>query len=745
MASGTFASARLALTSRLRADRRLAAWVPRRSTPAALRGARAAVVVPATFAIALDVIAKPELALFASFGGVATLVMVGFVGTRRERLVAHAAFAAAGTVLLTLGTAVSSSVALAAVVTWLVSFLVFFAGVLGPAVAASTSGVLLVYVLAAASPAAIGTVPERLAGWWLASIAGTIAVLLFSAPAPGERLRTAGARLATSLADELEAVLGGDATQALRENSTSARDELLARFSASPFRPTGLATHEQALANAIELLDWCSAQVEDMVREQPDLRDVARADRELVAACAGVLRASADLLAAGEARPDLERLERLRSESGARLNALTSDTDGFDRQADVAFHANSLALTVRAIGADALVVQRVVDSGWLAEARARWFLEGSARVPGDERLLARVLRVAARNASVRSVWLVNSVRGAIALAAAVAVADLSSVQHGFWVVLGALSVLRTTATSTGATALRALAGTVAGFVLGGALVLAIGSSSTALWIALPIAVFVAAYAPGTLPFAVGQAAFTVFLVVLFNLIAPSGWKVGVVRVEDVAIGAGVSLLAGGLFWPRGVAAIVADDLADAYRAGARYLREAIDRVCAFSTPGGSAAMRAVATSIRLDHALRAFLSEQGTKQLPKSELWRLVGGAQRLRLTATAAAQLPREQDADGAARAALARRAASIDAWYQQLATLLERPRGAPATLLERPRGAPATLAAPTFDEPGIAALRSGELVWLRESLDHLAEHLAELVAPAQHVAEVRRRPWWR
>ena len=66
----------------------------------------------------------------------------------------------------------------------------------------------------------------------------------------------------------------------------------------------------------------------------------------------------------------------------------------------------------------------------------------------------------------RSVWFVNSVRGASRSRAAVAVADLTSVQHGFWVVLGTLSVLRTNAASTGSTALRALVGTVVGFVVG---------------------------------------------------------------------------------------------------------------------------------------------------------------------------------------------------------------------------------------------------------------------------------------
>jgi uncharacterized membrane protein YccC len=156
------------------------------------------------------------------------------------------------------------------------------------------------------------------------------------------------------------------------------------------------------------------------------------------------------------------------------------------------------------------------------------------------------------------------------------VASLSGVQHGFWVALGTLSVLRTTAASTGSTAMRALAGTAVGFVAGALLLLAIGTGPAALWTVLPFAVFIAAYAPGTAPFAVGQAAFTVTIVVIFNLLAPAGWQVGLLRIEDVAIGCAVSLAVGAAFWPRGAAAIVGDDLADAFRQGGRYLTQAVD-------------------------------------------------------------------------------------------------------------------------------------------------------------------------
>ena len=41
------------------------------------------------------------------------------------------------------------------------------------------------------------------------------------------------------------------------------------------------------------------------------------------------------------------------------------------------------------------------------------------------------------------------------------------------------------------------------------------------------------------------------LLILFNIIAPAGWQIGLIRIEDVAIGCAVSLAAGLLFWPHG--------------------------------------------------------------------------------------------------------------------------------------------------------------------------------------------------
>ncbi len=347
--------------------------------------------------------------------------------------------------------------------------------------------------------------------------------------------------------------------------------------------------------------------------------------------------------------------------------------------------------------------------------------------------------MAARHANLRSVWCINSLRGALALAIAVTVADLSDVQHAFWVVLGTMSVLRTSAASTGATALRALAGTVAGFVIGSAIVIAIGSDTAMLWAVLPAAVFVASYAPGTAPFAAGQAAFTVLVAVLFNLLVPAGWHVGVVRVEDVALGCGVSLVVGVLLWPRGVAAVVGDDLADAFRQGGTYLSGSVDWILGRSTSPGNG-VATISASLRLDDALRGLLAEQGSKRIPKEHLWRLVGATMRLRLTAKALAGARPVAPGFEPAGRALAEWSADLVSWYDRLAETLSGSVAADPAALE---AALPSVPAP-FDAPPTLGIPTRSL-WISEHLRDLRAHLIGVIGPAVELSAVRRRPWWR
>lgn len=134
-------------------------------------------------------------------------------------------------------------------------------------------------------------IPDRLAGWWLASVVSTVTVLLFSPPSPGDRLRAAAAGSARELAVHLGAsVSGTPITTADREAFGKARNELVSVFASTPYRPTGLATADQGLASVVQLLEWCSTLIADATDGHLSLDRAPLCDRELFAAIAVVLR-----------------------------------------------------------------------------------------------------------------------------------------------------------------------------------------------------------------------------------------------------------------------------------------------------------------------------------------------------------------------------------------------------------------------------------------------------------------------
>ncbi len=139
---------------------------------------------------------------------------------------------------------------------------------------------------------------------------------------------------------------------------------------------------------------------------------------------------------------------------------------------DPSFRAQELSFVVAQVAANAEFTAAATRRSWLDRLLGR-------QPEGSLGPLAAVRRRAGAYATRRSLSLQNSLRGAAALAVAILIADASGVQHGFWVAFGTLSVLRSNALATGQNIVRALAGTTAGFVVGGALVYAIGTNTIA--------------------------------------------------------------------------------------------------------------------------------------------------------------------------------------------------------------------------------------------------------------------------
>jgi hypothetical protein len=265
---------------------------------------------------------------------------------------------------------------------------------------------------------------------------------------------------------------------------------------------------------------------------------------------------------------------------------------------------------------------------------------------------------------------------------------------------------------------------------------------------LPVAVFISAYAPGVAPFAAGQAAFTVTVVVLFNLLAPAGWTVGLVRIEDVALGCAVSAIVGILFWPRGAASVMGDNLAQALRSGADYLTESARWALELGGKHPEHAVTAIGAGSRLDDAIRGYLTEQGSKRIAKQDLWVLVMAAQRIRLTAHSLASLSvRQHSAHKAAGSGnpddvLGPGYLELAGFYDRIATQVG-PAG------HDPAAGVAEVSVPTevFTNQS-AADRIGsdpDAIWVSLHLEQLCSHAASLPGPAAKLARIRRTPWWR
>ncbi len=616
-----------------------------RGFAATRRAARAAIVMPAMFAFAKVVIGDATVATFAAFGSFAMLLLVDFAGPMRTRLQAQVALALACGVLISIATLCSNSTVAAVAAMTVVAFGVLFAGVVSSVLASSTTTLLLAFILPVTLPGPASQIPERLAGWGLAALASLPAIaLLWPAPAQ-DPVRRAAISAMRALAARLRTGESADgAVTALRHV-----------FFATPYRPTGLSTAARTVVRLVDELRWLNDVAIEGVRDQAPA-DVLERGAELLEdphRSSDALHVAEGVLA--------ERLAVLERPAG--VSAL-----------DPGFRAQEVGYVVAQVSRNADIAAAADRRTWLQQLLGR-------RPAGLVSPLAAAHERAGAHVQLNSQWLRNSVRGAIALGLAVLVADLTGVQHSFWVVLGTLSVLRSNALSTGQGVVAGLVGTAAGFVIGGALVALVGTNTTVLWLLLPFAILLAGLTPAAVSFAAGQAAFTLTLLILFNILAPEGWEVGLVRIEDIAIGGAVSLLVGVLFWPRGAAAALRDALAEAYVDSVRYLAATVRYGVDGASPNGEA-IEAAAAARRLDDTFRGYLAERGEKRLPMAEVAGLLSGVVGLRLAGDAVLDLWKADGAAGRCSPELLTASDALTRWYVDFAASLRGGGAVPAPL---------------------------------------------------------------
>lgn len=85
-----------------------------------------------------------------------------------------------------------------------------------------------------------------------------------------------------------------------------------------------------------------------------------------------------------------------------------------------------------------------------------------------------------------------------------------------------------------------------GFSVSVFVVAVIGTDQAWYWLILPFVVFGAAYCANILGFMAGQAAFTLFAVVLFCILLPQARHTSIRRLADIAMGGAVSLVVSSL-------------------------------------------------------------------------------------------------------------------------------------------------------------------------------------------------------
>ena len=161
---------------------------------AALRRAcRSAIVMPGMFAVGDTVFRNPDVATFGAFGAFAMLLLVDFSGPMTQRLQAQATLAVVGAVFICAGTAASASPWLAAVSMAVVGFGVLFSGVVSSTLATASTAMLLAFILPVSLQAPVSAIPQRLAGWGLAAVAGLVAIAVLW-PTPCQGAAAAGRR-----------------------------------------------------------------------------------------------------------------------------------------------------------------------------------------------------------------------------------------------------------------------------------------------------------------------------------------------------------------------------------------------------------------------------------------------------------------------------------------------------------------------------------------------------------------------
>jgi len=505
-------------------------------------------------------------------------------------------------------------------------------------------------------------------------------------------------------------------------------------------RPFGPGRRERAFAQLLVELDRIVEVVErPFNKHEPALRSGLVETDQLVNSVTSSLRSSAEVLTGGSP-PDLDSIDSAREQHRVARDRWAAEQLRTGRPAEQVLDALDFEDTIRVVS-------------YLAFSLSGNAITASGTTPDANDTAVDVLRTIRTHLESPSTVLQGSLRVAIGLALAVWVARSFGFSHGFWVVLGTIQVLRSNALGTGRTIILAVLGNVLGVAVGGLFAAVAGNHPTLMWIAFPIAVFGAAYAATTIGFMLSQAAFTINLIVVFNLISPAGWQVGLVRIEDLIVGALISLLVGLLLWPQGARRELARGLGSVYRSLDPYLAQAFDRVLGFEavTPPDSIRQVVLRARDRAGETFETFTTERAVRPSEQEAAAFLLSSANHLILAGDLLGVIARVMGYSASGRGEGGREV------REQVRRMLSKYRGLADRL---------SLSDVQEQEPDVSieALREAELSCLRrwqtnpelgrgamavvmagEWAQNLASLETDLEDAVSTAVDAARKPWWR
>ncbi|WP_027659093.1 FUSC family protein [Salinispora fenicalii] len=509
---------------------------------------------------------SPLMAAYALFGTLAAGVFAQLPGGPAQRARTLLAALPVIWLLIAAGTMLAASTWTAATGMLVIGFAVAFAGVSGPRLIGLASAFQLSFILASFPPYQPDTLPERLVGVTLAVVGVAAAeVWLWPGPAPATTAQRLGwaARSTAAFVAALADMLAGQpaaAAEARRRRVHAANTVTQTQMWRLPptERATSASRQDHALRDAatdlhqtVRLAGWLrrSAATTTDVEVATSLRRCAASLDHSGDALLGMERASHDAVVTME--HEQPNAGRSASTSQLRAAAITRS---------LARHTDFVATAVRIAEGHRDTTHQP------AGPHSFWYQHRS--VPS---LYWQRLRI---HLTPRSVFFQRALRLAVALAAARLIAGALNLEHGFWVLLAILTLLRTSAADTWATFRRALAGTLVGAAAGALLLLAAPQQETYA-VLLPLTMLLALGVGPLLGLAWWQAFLTLLLITAFAQLTPTGWQLAGVRLLDVLTGAAIGVGTGILMWPKGGGGELRRYTAAYLGAGARAVEETV--------------------------------------------------------------------------------------------------------------------------------------------------------------------------